>query len=246
MKWVILRGLSREKRHWRSFYDLLKANSEDVLALDLPGVGTEKHKKCPLSIKANTEDLRERWLSIKNDSEEWGLLGISMGGMIALDWAHRYPYDFKRIVVINSSSKDTGANLQRFSLYGWFQTLMSLSRKSHFDSEKEILKMVSNLKKNDEAILNEFAQISSEAELTMTKIGSQLLASSQFMLPAKIKPPLLILASIKDHLVDVRCSKMMAERLQAQIKFHPTAGHELTLDDPEWCIEKILEVEQTL
>ncbi len=247
MKWIILRGLTREARHWRDFTDRLKVASDDVLTLDLPGVGTEKHRSCPITIKGNTEDLRERWLEIKknsqNPNEEWALLGISMGGMIALDWAHRYPYDFKRLVVINSSSKDTGASLQRFSLFGWYQTILSLTKKDHYLAEKNILKMVSNLRQNDEALLLDFAQISKESQLTMKKVASQLLASSQFMLPPSIKIPTLILASIKDHLVDVRCSKMMAERLQAQIKFHPTAGHDLTLDDPSWCVEKIFEVD---
>jgi len=249
MKWIILRGLTREARHWRDFTSRLKVASDGVYPLDLPGIGTEKARSCPLTIKSNTEDLRERWLEIKksssNPDEEWGILGISMGGMIALDWAHRYPYDFKRLVVINSSSKDTGSNIQRFSLFGWFQAILGLMKRDHYQAEKEILKMNSNLKRDDEEILQEFAQISKESQLTATKIAAQLMAASQFVLPPNIKIPTLILASIKDHLVDVRCSKMIAERLQTQIKFHPTAGHDLTLDDPSWCIEKIFEVEVT-
>ena len=247
MNWILLRGLSREARHWHDFTELMQQKAQgQILTLDLPGFGTEKNRNCPVTIKANTEDIRERWLQAKEnfESTEWGLLGISMGGMIALDWAHRYPYDFKRLVVLNSSSKDTGGALQRFSLYGWFQTFMSLIKKGqHAESEKEILKMVSNLRQNDPQVLEAFAQISKESNITMGKIICQLMASSQFMLPPTVKVPTLILASIKDHLVDVRCSKLMAERLQAQIKFHPTAGHDLTLDDPQWCVDRIFEVE---
>ncbi|MEK6554461.1 MAG: alpha/beta hydrolase [Bdellovibrionota bacterium] len=250
MKWIILRGLSREARHWRDFTDRLKVASEDVYALDLPGFGTEKERSCPMTIKGNTEDLRERWLEIKkannaNPDEEWGLLGISLGGMVALDWTHRYPYDFKRLVVINASSKDTGSNIQRFSLFAWFKSILALMKKDPYQAEKEVLMMVSNLKQNDEVILKEFAEIAKESKITLKKIASQLMASSQFVLPQSLKVPVLILASIKDHMVDVRCSKMMAERLKAQIKFHPTAGHDLTLDDPNWCVEKIYEVDTT-
>ena len=139
MKWVILRGLTRQIGHWRDFQPLLEKSSEGVCALDLPGIGTEKNRSCPLTIKGNTEDLRERWLEDKNsksETSEWGILGISMGGMIAMDWAHRYPHDFSRIVVINSSSSDSGSHIQRFSLFGWYHTLLSLMKRDPEASER--------------------------------------------------------------------------------------------------------------
>lgn len=240
MKWLLLRGLAREKTYWLDFAAQLEARGDEVVMLDLPGVGSESDKKCPITIQGNTEDLRDRWLKVKGD-DDWAIVGVSMGGMVALDWVYRYPYDFKKIVVMNSSSKDTGPVWQRFTLYATYQFLRVLTLKDPRKREMSILKMISNLKFEDEATIEMMIKLSSESKLTTAQVGRQLTASSQFMLPPKIKIPVLILASIKDNLVDVRCSRLMADRLGAQIKFHPTAGHDISLDDPDWCIEKLIE-----
>ncbi len=242
MKWLLLRGLAREQKHWLGFAAQLEQKGETVLLLDLPGVGTESSKKCPISISGNTDDVRERFLKIKGDSDEiWGILGVSMGGMVALDWAYRFPYDFNRIAVVNSSSKDTGPVWQRFTIFGLYQYIRTLAQKNPRKREMEILKMISNLKSSDEATITAMVDIATASRITATQAGRQLIASSQFMLPPKIKIPVLLMASLKDNLVDVRCSRLMADRLGAQIKFHPTAGHDLALDDPEWCIDKLME-----
>lgn len=241
MKWLLLRGLAREQKHWLGFAALLESQGDTVLSLDLPGVGTESAKKCPITISGNTDDIRERWLNMKGPDEEWGVLGISMGGMVALDWAYRFPYDFNRIVVVNSSSKDTGPVWQRFTVYGMYQYIRTLTQKDPRKREVELLKMISNLKVADDDTINAMVEIATASKITAAQAGRQLIASSQFMLPPKIKIPVLVLASLKDNLVDVRCSRLMADRLGAQIKFHPAAGHDLALDDPEWCIEKLVE-----
>lgn len=243
MNWILLRGLLREARHWYDFTECMKRSAQgEIVTLDLPGFGTQKDFNAPLTVKGNTEDLRKRWKTLKekDPQKKWGLLGISFGGMISLDWVNRYPHDFNRLVVINSSSKDTGSPTQRFSTYGLQQAFLSLLKfNDALEREKEILKMVSNLRQNNPDVLKEFFQISQDSKISAKKALSQLLASSQFQLPLSIQIPMLILASKKDKLVDVNCSIQMAEKLNAQIEFHPTAGHDLTLDAPEWCVEKI-------
>ena len=144
MKWLLLRGLAREQKHWLGFAALLQSKGDTVLTLDLPGVGTESSKKCPVTITGNTDDVRDRWLNLKGQSEdEWGVLGVSMGGMVALDWAYRFPYDFNRIAVVNSSSKDTGPVWQRFTVFGLYQYNRTLTQKDPRKREVEILKMIS-------------------------------------------------------------------------------------------------------
>lgn len=245
MKWLLLRGLSREQRHWGEFSPKLDKATDGVLCLDLPGVGTEHQRPAPFTIGGNTEDLRERFLSrVDVTKENWGILGISLGGMIALDWVYRYPYDFKKIVVINSSSKDTGPVWQRLTAYAYYQMAKITAAKDSFQREKECMKMVSNVHVNNEEMIREFAKYRDEFPMAASTSIKQLAAASQFMLPPKIKIPALILASLKDNMVDVRCSKLMAERLNAQIKFHPTAGHDLPLDDPDWCVERIVEFQR--
>jgi len=68
----------------------------------------------------------------------------------------------------------------------------------------------------------------------------QLLAAARFM-PPRSKPPIptLVLSGLGDRLVNPRCSQAIAQAWNLPLETHPTAGHDLTLDEPEWVIEKL-------
>src|ERR1700722_4408633 len=84
--WVLLRGWTREKRNWQNFPELLsQTTGERVLAIDLPGAGSETSRSSPLRIHEIVEDVRSRFLR-EAPSKKAFVVGISMGGMIALDW----------------------------------------------------------------------------------------------------------------------------------------------------------------
>jgi predicted alpha/beta hydrolase family esterase len=51
--------------------------------------------------------------------------------------------------------------------------------------------------------------------------------------------PLLVLASAADTLVDPRCSIRLAHAWDAELRTHPTAGHDLPLDDAEWVASEV-------
>lgn len=246
-RWVLLRGLGRESAHWFDLKGLLDAESDEVLTLDLPGFGTRSEEKSPISIGNITDKVRDEFLKLKSDHKDWMLLGISLGGMVALDWAARYPMDFQAAVVINTSSKDSGPLWQRLTVFGWWKILEGFAkRKDPIEREKAVLEMVSNLKKQDVAIIEKMAQIAHDRPIELKNVSRQLLASSNFMAPNSIKIPLLMLASLKDNMVDVRCTKLLSERLGAQAKYHPEAGHELPLDDPHWVLEQLMDFEESL
>jgi pimeloyl-[acyl-carrier protein] methyl ester esterase len=48
-----------------------------------------------------------------------------------------------------------------------------------------------------------------------------------------------VLASPQDRMVSVNCSRAIAEKWQAPIVEHPTAGHDLSADDPKWLVSEI-------
>ena len=63
-RWLLLRGLAREARHWGRFTQLLSEKlTAEVHTLDLIGVGTELGRTVPLTISGITDDLRARWLA---------------------------------------------------------------------------------------------------------------------------------------------------------------------------------------
>ena len=68
----------------------------------------------------------------------------------------------------------------------------------------------------------------------------QLLAAMRFNAPSL--PPqtrVLLLTGAQDRLVDTRCSQALAAAWQCEIAVHPTAGHDLPLDDASWVAEQI-------
>src|SRR4051794_2203226 len=105
MKWLLLRGLAREQRHWGRFPDVFaKTAGVTTFCLDFPGTGTEHARPGPSSVRAIVEDLRQRWQALKGASDEpWGILGISLGGMVSMQWAADHPEDFARVVIANTS-----------------------------------------------------------------------------------------------------------------------------------------------
>lgn len=243
MNWLLLRGLGREKKHWFDFPEKLRCVDSQILCLDLPGFGDEKKRTPPLTVQSNAEFVRQKFLSSRTSEANWGIVGLSFGGMVALDWVHRHPQDFSKLILINSSARDVSPFLQRLSIYALYRILRSIAAKDQRIKEKEILKVISNGKGKNDALLQSMIAIASDSEVTREKILRQLWAAARYNAPDQIKIPALILASLKDAMVDVRCSKALAERLKAQIKFHPTAGHDLPLDEPEWIVQQIRDFE---
>lgn len=238
MNWVLLRGLGRESAHWLEFDKKVSPNSE-VLCLDLPGVGKEQYAEAPIQVSRMTEYIRIRFLETRRSIKPWGILAMSLGGMVALDWLKRYPEDFKCGVIINSSAKDLSPAIQRFLPFAWYYLGQAFFKKALPQRELQILKVISNTRQSDSEVLKQFCKIAKTRPVSFTTLWRQIFAASLFQSPSEIKTPILILASTKDRLVDVRCSRSLAIKLAAKIKFHPSAGHDLTLDEPDWVIQRV-------
>src|SRR5690606_13011069 len=99
-----------------------------------------------LSVTQTTEDLRERWKDRFDTNEDWGILGISFGGMIATDWCARYPQDFKKLVVLNSTDRGSARFYQRLNFKVWKDFVNVALSKNSQEREKKILKLSANRK----------------------------------------------------------------------------------------------------
>jgi pimeloyl-ACP methyl ester carboxylesterase len=63
----------------------------------------------------------------------------------------------------------------------------------------------------------------------------QLLAAAGYRAPEQGPGvPTLVLAGANDRLVAAQCSKEIAKRWGTALQLHPSAGHDLTLDDGPW------------
>jgi pimeloyl-ACP methyl ester carboxylesterase len=237
MNWLLLRGLVRERRHWGDFPERLAARTGDrVLTLDLPGVGTERGRPSPTTIAGIVADIRERWLEQRGDGP-WRLMAPSLGGMITLAWAEAHPEDFEGVCVCNTSARDLVGVFERFSPAALWTVLRALPS-SGATREAHILSLVAN---TPDAIGHApaFAAYSAEAPIGVDVLWRQLWAASRAVAPKALSTPLLVLASEGDRLCSPRASRVLAERLGAALHLHPSAGHDLPLDDPEWVVERL-------
>jgi pimeloyl-ACP methyl ester carboxylesterase len=233
--WVLLRGWTREKRHWREFPAMLgKETAGDVIAIDLPGAGTECSRESPLNVRDIMEDVRKR---LKRGSlpQKAIVVGISMGGMVALDWASAYPEDFSGIVLINSSLANLSKAWERLR----FKNLPAMVRLSRLKNPEEmedgILRLTSSL--TDEmrgVVAREFSLLAKESPVHRMTLLRQLVAAMRFSPRSWPRCPALVISSRHDRLVSSRCSERLAARLKASVSIHPSAGHDLPLDDPQW------------
>ncbi len=242
---MLLRGLAREKRHWGEFPENLEAAlGEDakVFFLDLPGSGTESQRLSPLSVRGIVEDLRQRWIPLRKQHDgEWNIVGLSLGAMVAMDWCGRYPFEFKRLVCINTSSAMLSRPDKRLRPQAFVHLAQAVISRTPKAKESAVLKMVSNRKEIWPQTVEYWSRIALQTPVKPIAAAAQLFAATWSIAPNDLTPACLFLSSAADGMVDPECSRVLAEHFQAPLKVHPTAGHELTLDDPQWVVRQIQE-----
>ncbi|MFN7684214.1 MAG: alpha/beta fold hydrolase [Oligoflexia bacterium] len=243
MNWLLLRGLSREKRHWGNFSNLLAESSVGgrVIGLDLPGAGSEHLRASPDSISGIAEDLRQRWLRIREDQPgPWGVIAISMGGMIAMDWCSRFPHDFSAAVLINSSAANLGRPLERVRPRALFTAISLLGQPDLQRRELGILKLTTRLRETEvESISKRWASFAVEYPVSAATAFTQIMAASKFNAPSTLSVPLLVISGAGDLFTAPVCSDRLAKKYNAKHVVHPSAGHDLPLDAPEWMVSQI-------
>ena len=118
---LLLRGLTREQRHWGRFRAMLAEKlANPVLGFDFAGSGELYQQRSPADISALRQSVRSQ---LQNHSAFTGrvhLVALSLGGMLAADWALAYPAEVASITLINSSARPlatatTGVSWQRLA-----------------------------------------------------------------------------------------------------------------------------------
>jgi pimeloyl-ACP methyl ester carboxylesterase len=240
--WVLLRGLTRESGHWGAFAGVLQHRHPDarIVALDLPGNGSFNDQPSPIRIEAMTQWCRDQ-LHLQGLEPPYRLLAMSMGAMVAVDWAARFPRELAGCVLINTSLRPFSPWYRRLRP-GNYAALLALALMSGSGSghERTILRLTSRDPAAAAAVLDDWTRLRRVRPVSASNALRQLLAAARYRAP--VTPPavpLLVLTSRADRLVDSRCSQELARHWRADIAVHPSAGHDLTLDDPAWVADQI-------
>lgn len=240
--WLLLRGLAREKRHWGEFPSQLKEQfpNSNFFPLELPGVGQKVAENVPATIDEFADHLREEWIHLKRNHEgSWGIIAISMGGMIAMNWCSRYKDDMEGLVLMNTSGGNLSAPHHRFSPTAFKMVLKLFFKEDYREREQAILDLTTKMTSASKSLVEEYAQYSAENPIKRTSFLKQIYAASKFRVPQKLSTSLLILSGKYDALAHHSCSETLSKHFDAQLEVNEEAGHDLPLEDPIWIIEKI-------
>lgn len=237
-QWVLIRGIMSEAYHWWEFLPQLQAQfpQDEFHTADILGNGRLHASRTPLSIKKNVEALRNQ----APDSGKKILVGFSLGGMLALEWAKLYREEVEAVVLINASLNNSPF-YKRITPYSISCIVKSALQKDHRKREENIIRMTTS-------------NISDETRIEVAKLWGarglqypvnpfnffwQIGLASQIKQPAQPPTATLILSSSKDRVVHPDCSRLIANRWNLPLESHPDAGHDLTLEDPQWVLEKV-------
>lgn len=245
-QWVFLRGLVRESAHWDDFPERFAqaVPGARVYPIDLPGNGLHWRQTSPLNMRRMMEAVRNESLQLaqaQDQSKAFYLLSVSLGSMVAVEWAQQHPEELAGIVLVNTSLRGLSPLRQRLSCRIWPLLARIIASGNVAKREHLIFMLTSALKEPSPGLIENRVGIHQRHPVALANVFRQLWAAARHH-PALEKPsmPLLLLNSLGDRMVDPNCTHAIARQWNVEPKTHPWAGHDLPLDDPDWVVAKVV------
>ncbi len=241
-RWIFLRGLTREAAHWGGFAQCFAQQFPDaqIVTLDLPGNGSQHRLSSPLSISALVAYCRAEMLR-RNLAPPYHLLAMSMGAMVAAQWACDAPQELAAAVLINTSFRPFNPTYHRLRPAQWGRLLrLALLPASPQTIERSVMRMTSRQEPAHSDELAAWIRVRSQRPVRTTNALRQLLCAARFT--ARRAPPavpVLLLGSCADQLVNVQCTRSIAKHWGCAMALHPSSGHDLPLDEPQWVAQQV-------
>jgi pimeloyl-ACP methyl ester carboxylesterase len=233
---LFVHGSVVTRKMWlRQMYGL--CDTYRVLAPDLPGHGALAHI-------AFTFDASVQRLATLIQAETCGrviVVGLSLGGYVAVELAHRHPQLIEGLVLSGCSLDCTGL----FGLYlrvasslmkrGWFKL-------SHARAERMARRLFA-------PAIAEVAAAQLQAGVysgSLAQVCGELAGKCCSALLAAFPRPVLVLNGARDRLVSRGAAKFVAAARQGRLQIIAGAGHASNIDRPEEFTRAVREFVQSL
>ena len=96
------------------------------------------------------------------------------------------------------------------------------------------------------AVVDDWVALRRQRQVSASNALRQLVAAARYtapvatpLVPVSDSPRILLLASQNDRLVSCQCSQTIARAWGVPLRMHPSAGHDLPLDDAQWVIGQV-------
>jgi len=235
---LFLHGFPFDLHMWD---EQLKVVGEEfrAIAYDIPGHGKSSVGDGVFSIDGHVDDLLA--LLVQLNINKPVLVGLSMGGYIALRAMERHPEKFRGLVLCDTKSEadNNEAKLARY------RSIQSLKADGHKVFAKDFLKKVFTtdtfdkrpdvVEKIHETILN---TPPINMERTLMALSARTDSTPSLF---NIKIPSLILVGEKDEITPPLHAQLMHEKITGSLlEVIPNAGHLSNLENPEFFNEKLM------
>ncbi len=244
IQWFLLRGLAREEAHWGRFMTDLQTQfpKSEIQTIDLPGAGRNAHMRAPLSVADYAKFVRLRFQELRSHDKPVFILATSLGAMVVNEWIRQDPQGVHGVVLINTSMKGCSPIYRRLRPEAYKHLAQILREKDAERREHKILQLVSNRPETYSAIAQEWAKIHRERPILRETFVRQIYAASRYAPVMTLPPvPVLLLNSLTDRMVHPSCSQAIAKKWNCELRRHPTAGHDMTLDAGPWVASTVAE-----
>ncbi|NOZ71485.1 MAG: alpha/beta hydrolase [Chloroflexi bacterium] len=229
---ILLHGLGSSGADW---YPLVRGLAEyfRLVLVDLRGFGSSSLARSKdYSVASMATDVRQLMKALDMSSAH--VVGLSLGGCVALQLAATTPNQVDHLVLVNTFAKlrwGKDASLSRKIKRLWaarnIDTLASFVANEHFKDPQLRALAKERLRHNDLGVLHR----------TMWAITRFNLLPQ---LPA-ITSPTLILIGDRDRTVPRQCAEELLQAIpHAQLQVIPDAGHALPYDQPQAFLEALL------
>jgi pimeloyl-ACP methyl ester carboxylesterase len=162
--------------------------------------------------------------------------------MVAIAWATTHPDEIATAVLINTSLGSHCPPWRRLRPANYPALLRLLLPATATARETVIYRLTSSRPEHEAAAVHSWVALRQRHPVATPNAMRQLWAAVRYRPPC---PPahtrLLVLASRGDRLVDPDCSRHLARAWRADCFEHPSAGHDLPLDDGPWVAARIAE-----
>lgn len=237
---VMLRGLGRNIKHWLGF-DKFAARHFRTISLDARGLGRTSRA---MGTTDTIYDLADDVVRVLDELgvEKSNVLGISLGGMVAMAMGIKHPARTSSLVVVNSSI--AGSGHPRLTLPAWMLLARAVAvGPAVYDDLARLLLGPGAGKELTARVAREWLKIDQSMKVSPGLVLKQILAASRFRARgdlASITAPTLVLFGKGDQFVPHANSETIAKLIPgARIVGIEGAGHELTIDRPEEALEEI-------
>lgn len=242
MSWVLLRGLTREARHWGGFKDLMQARwpASPIETIDLPGNGALHAQASPNTVEGMVRHCRTV-LAQRGIQPPVRVLALSMGAMAAVAWAQQHPDELEACVLISTSLRPFSRWHQRLRPHNAPQLLGMLLARSADAQERGVLRLTSrHPAEPPERLIEQWVRWRREHPVSRRNALRQLRAAMRYRAPNNPpNVPMLALVGAADDLVSPECSRQLARAWKLALREHPSAGHDLPLDAGPWVVSEV-------